>query len=219
MNRRRLGAAALTLAALLACGEGNGGGRSGPGLVILEGPRVVGPGGRLSLSAVGSGTGALSWAMVPPGLGTFVPDAPPVIQAPTSPPLSYGLRGTFTAGPTPGSAEFQVSAGEGAQHFQVSTLLRVVQGITVSPSAQEVQVTPHLQRWITVAVAAPGHATSQVPQEVAWSPEGDFADGQILASAPGSLVFNSPTRAGTYRLKGVAVADPAASALVRVVVQ
>lgn len=210
---------ALALALVLGCGDGTRGGDSGPRLSIQAGPTVVGPGGRLSLSAYGSGTGPLAWALVPPGLGTFVPEVPSGVQAPTSPPVVYGLRGSFTAGPTVGSAEFQVSAGEGSHRLQASTLLRVVHGVTVSPGSLEVQVTPHLQRWIPVTVEAPGVSTAQLPQEVAWSAEGDFADGQILTSASGSLVFNAPTRPGTYRLRGVAVADPAASAQVRVVVQ
>lgn len=218
MKRRGLGAAVLALGALLACGRGNGGGDSGPRLVIQEGPRIVGPGGRLALSAYGSGTGPLSWSLVPSGLGQFVAETSPPVQAPTSPSPTYGLRGTFTGGPAAGSAEFQVAAGEGTQRLRASTVLSVVQGIAVTPSTQEVQATPRLQVRLVVSVTAPGLSPLLVPQEVAWTAEGDFADGQILSSAPGSLVFNAPVRAGTYLLKGVADADPSASTRVRVVI-
>jgi hypothetical protein len=160
----------------------------------------------------------LSWSLVPSGLGQFVAETSPPVQAPTSPSPTYGLRGTFTGGPAAGSAEFQVAAGEGAQRLQASTVLRVVQGIAVSSSTPEVQATPHLQVRIAVSVTAPGFSTLLVPQDVAWTAEGDFADGQVLSSAPGSLVFNAPARTGTYVLKGVASADPSAFARVRVVV-
>lgn len=172
----------------------------------------------MTLSAYGSGTGPLSWTMEPAGLGVFVPEAPSPIREPTSPTVTYGFRGTFTAGTAVGSTEFQVAAGEGTHRLQTSTVIRVIQGIVVSPSSQEVQATPHLQLRLAVAVTAPGFPGSLVPQDVAWSAEGDFADGQILPSAPGSLTFNAPARAGNYVLKGVAMADPAASAQVRVVV-
>ncbi len=218
MRRLGIGLAILSVGMFQGCGQGSRGGDSGPRLSILEGPSVVGPGGRLTISAIGSGTGPLSWALVPPGLGQFNPEPSPMRQVPTSPSPSFALRGTFTAGPSLGSAEFQVAAGEGAHRFQASTVLSVVQGIAVTPSIPEVQATPHLQVRIAVSVTAPGLSSLRVPQEVAWSAEGDFADGQILSSAPGSLVFNAPARAGTYLLKGVADADPSASTRVRIVV-
>ncbi len=218
MNRAPLTAMVLALGLVQGCGDGTRGGDSGPRLSIQAGPTVVGPGGRLDLTAYGTG-GPLSWALVPPGLGTFLPKSAAAIPAPTSPPLTYGLAGTFNAGSSLGAAEFQVATGEGAHRLQASVLLQVVQGVSIAPAATDILVTPQLQKSIAVSVAAPGFTELQVPQQVSWSPEGDFADGQILASAPGRLVFNAPTRAGSYVLKGVAVADPSATARVRVVVQ
>jgi len=218
MIGRGLGAIVLVLGALLACSRGNGGGDSGPRLVILEGPRVIGPSGQMTLSAYGSGTGPVSWVLVPSGLGVFVPEASSPIREPTSPSVTYGVRGTFTAGPAVGSTEFQVAAGEGTHRLQASTVIRVVQGIVVSPSSQEVQATPHLQLRLTVAVTAPGFPGSRVPPGFAGGQGGVFANGRSRASEPGGLTSNAPARAGNYVLKGVAMADPAASAQVRVVV-
>ena len=204
---------------LLACVQRGSGGGQGPFLQKIEGPTVLGPGGKTRLSVLGSGTGPISWTLLPIGLGDFVVDKPQSVVQPTQPLPSYHSEGTFFAGPTFGTCDLIATAGTGSASYRSVVTLRIVQGIAILPSVSQVTLTPRYQKEISTPVLYPNYPPELIPQGVTWIPEGDFADGKIIPWLPGKLLFNAPTTPGTYAIKGKAEADPNATALIRVTVQ
>lgn len=203
----------------LACSHSGSGGGQGPFLQKIEGPTVLGPGGKTHLSVLGSGTGPITWSLLPTGLGDFVVDKSAPILQPTSPPPGYHSEGTFLAGFTLGTCDLSATAGMGTASYRSTTTLRIVHGISIVPSNAQVTLTPRYQKEISAPVLHPNFPPELISQGVTWFAEGDFADGQILPWLPGKLLFNAPSIPGTYAIKGKAEADPLATVLIQVTVQ
>ncbi len=219
MSAKSLALLAAMGMALMACSHGGPGPGQGPSLSKIEGPTVLGPGGKTGLSVYGSGTGPITWNLLPTGLGDFVVDkSGPVIQ-PTSPPITYYSQGFFHAGLSEGTCDLIATAGNGGASFRASVSLRVVKGIAIQYSPTPVNMTPRLQKQISAQVFHAAYPFDSISQNVTWVPEGDFADGKILPWLPGTFLVNAPSVPGTYAIKGTAEADPQATALIRVIVQ
>ena len=204
---------------LLACRQEGSGGGSSPSLSKIVGPTVLGPGGKTELSVYGYGTGPISWSLLPTGLGDFVVDKPGTVSQPTSPPIPNFSKGFFHAGSSEGTCDLIATAGAGGASYRSDVTLRVVQGIAIQYSQSPVNVTPGLNKQISAQVFQAAYPFESISQNVTWVPEGNFADGKILPSQPGTLVINAPSVPGTYAIKGTAEADPLATALIRVIVQ
>ena len=210
---------ALICLGLMACAQGSSVGGTGPGLGKIDGATVIGPGGKTHLSVFGSGTGPISWTVLPTGLGDFVVDKPQFVAQPTSPPSGYQSTGTFFAGPTLGTCDLIATAGTGGATYRSVATLRIVQGIAILLSDSQVILTAGYQKEIKALVVHPNYPLELIPQGVTWTPDGDFADGRIIPLLPGRLLFVAPTILGTYAIRGKADADPNATALIRVTVQ
>jgi hypothetical protein len=167
----------------------------------------------------GYNTGPISWSLNPEGLGSFVAESTlqGTLAASTPPPMT-SLRGTFQAGPTPGTCDFIATAVSQGVTYRSMAKLRIVQGIFLQPAEIQTTLSPRFQKEFIIQVIDPDY-TGLVSQEMTWTSVGDLADGSILPASTGKLVFNAPSVPGHYLIQGRAVADPHATIQVRITIQ